>query len=206
MTGAQGRIDGELSWPGSPLDFELTSLRGRLAVSLGEGRFLNAEPGAARLFGVLSLQALPRRLLLDFSDVFQQGLEFDSIGGDIELQNGVARTDNLRVLGLQVGVLVEGSADLAQQTQDLRIVAVPELNTTTATLAWAALNPAVGIGAFIAQLLLREPMTAAATREFHVTGPWGAPVVQRVTTPVPVAGSPASAAPANSAPPTSRAP
>ena len=194
MTGAQGRIEGELSWPGSPLAVELMSLRGQLAVSLGEGRFLNADPGAARLFGVLSLQALPRRLLLDFSDVFQEGLEFDSIGGDIRLQSGVARTDNLRVIGLQVGVLVEGSADLGQQTQDLRIVAVPELNTTTATLAWAALNPAVGIGAFIAQLLLREPMTAAATREFHVTGPWGSPVVQRVTAPAPEAGGSAPSA------------
>lgn len=190
MEGGRGRIEGELSWPGSPLAFDLTTLQGRVAVALGEGRFLNAEPGAARLFGVLSLQALPRRLLLDFSDVFQQGMAFDTIAGDVAVQAGVARTRNLRVLGVQVGVLVEGSADLNTQTQDLRIVAVPELNTTTATLAWAALNPAVGLGAFIAQLLLREPMTAAATREFHVTGPWSAPMVQRVTAVAAAASAP----------------
>jgi uncharacterized protein YhdP len=129
---------------------------------------------------VLSLQALPRRLLLDFRDVFQQGMAFDRIEGDIALAGGVARTRNLRVLGVQAAVLVDGSADLRQETQDLRIVAVPEINTAGASLAWAALNPALGVGAFIAQLLLNKPMTAAATREFHVTGPWGDPKVERV--------------------------
>lgn len=180
MQGAPGRIDGELSWPGSPLSPDLVQVRGQLKVALREGRFLDAEPGVARLFGILSLQALPRRLLLDFRDVFQQGMAFDRIDGEIALADGIARTSNLKVLGVQAAVLVDGSADLRQETQDLRIVAVPELNTTGASLAWAALNPAVGLGAFVAQLLLNKPMTAAATREFHVTGPWGEPQVERV--------------------------
>ncbi len=180
MQGAPGRIEGTLSWPGSPLAPSLARIDGRVRVALRGGRFLDAEPGVARLFGILSLQALPRRLLLDFRDVFQQGLAFDRIEGDIALAGGQARTDNLRVLGVQAAVLIEGRADLLQETQDLRIVAVPELNTTGASLAWAALNPAVGIGAFVAQLLLNKPVTAAATREFHVTGPWGEPKVERV--------------------------
>jgi uncharacterized protein (TIGR02099 family) len=199
IQGGKGRIEGELSWPGSPLSPDPGELRGRFAVALGEGRFLNAEPGVARLFGVLSLQALPRRLLLDFRDVFQQGLAFDTITGDVALDAGVARTANLRVLGVQAAVLIEGSANLKSETQDLRIVAVPELNTTTASLAWAALNPAIGLGAFVAQLLLRQPMTAAATREFHVTGPWGEPKVERVDRGAAVAASAAASAAAAAA-------
>lgn len=180
IQGGKGRIEGELSWPGSPLSPDPAALRGSFTIALGEGRFLNAEPGMARLFGILSLQALPRRLLLDFRDVFQQGLQFDRIAGDVTLDAGVARTQNLKVLGVQAAVAIAGSADLRQETQDLRIVAVPELNTGTASLAWVALNPAVGLGAFVAQLLLAEPMKAAATREFHVTGPWSDPKVERV--------------------------
>jgi uncharacterized protein (TIGR02099 family) len=195
VQGGKGRIEGELSWPGSPLSPEIAALRGRFVVALGEGRFLNAEPGAARLFGVLSLQALPRRLLLDFRDVFQQGMAFDTIAGEVTLENGVARTGNLRVLGVQAAVLIEGSADLQRETQDLRIVAVPELNTTTASLAWAALNPAIGLGAFVAQLLLRQPLTAAATREFHVTGPWGDPRVVRVDRLAAAASAPTTGTP-----------
>jgi uncharacterized protein (TIGR02099 family) len=181
VAGGKGRIEGELSWPGSPLAPDPMKVRGRFSIALGEGRFLNAEPGMARLFGVLSLQALPRRLLLDFRDVFQQGLQFDKITGDVTLDGGVARTQNLKVLGVQAAVAIAGSADLRTETQDLRIVAVPELNAGTASLAWAALaNPAVGLGAFVAQLLLSEPMKAATTREFHVTGPWADPRVERV--------------------------
>jgi uncharacterized protein (TIGR02099 family) len=207
MQGAAGRIEGELSWPGSPLAPDVTQMRGQLSVALGEGRFLNAEPGVARLFGVLSLQALPRRLLLDFRDVFQQGMAFDRIEGDIALAGGVARTRNLRVLGVQAAVLVEGSADLRHETQDLRIVAVPELNTTGASLAWVAVNPVIGVGAFIAQLLLNKPMTAAATREFHVTGPWGEPKVDRVEhTPAAAASAAPASATGNTASPTTPTP
>ncbi|MCB1995854.1 MAG: TIGR02099 family protein, partial [Rhodoferax sp.] len=202
MQGAAGRLEGELSWPGSPLAPALDRMRGELKVALKEGRFLDAEPGVARLFGVLSLQALPRRLLLDFRDVFQQGFAFDRIDGEITLADGLARTGNLRVLGLQAAVLVEGQADIVRETQDLRIAAVPELNTTGASLAWAAINPAVGIGAFVAQWLLNKPVTAAATRVFHVTGPWGEPQVERVENLAPGAAAAASA-PANAATPSS---
>lgn len=180
MVGAPGRIEGELSWPGSPLAPTPERVRGTVKVALTEGRFLDAEPGVARLFSILSLQALPRRLLLDFRDVFQQGFAFDRIEGEVALSDGLARTRNLRVLGVQAAVLIDGEADIVRETQNLRIAVVPELNTAGATLAWAALNPAVGIGAFIAQLLLNKPVTAAATREFHVTGPWGEPKVERV--------------------------
>lgn len=199
MQGAPGRIQGELSWPGPPLAPALDELRGQARVALQGGRFLDAEPGVARLFGILSLQALPRRLLLDFSDVFERGMSFDRIEGEITLAQGQARTANLHVLGVQAAVLIEGSADLLDETQDLRIVAVPEINTAGASLAWAAVNPALGLGAFVAQLLLNKPVSAAATREFRVTGPWGEPKIERVehvergAAATPVASVPATA-------------
>ena len=92
----------------------------------------------------------------------------------------MARTDNLRIVGVQAAVLIEGSADLQRETQDLRIVAVPEINAGAASLAFAAINPAVALGTFLAQWLLREPMMAANTREFHITGGWADPKVERV--------------------------
>jgi uncharacterized protein YhdP len=77
-------------------------------------------------------------------------------------------------------VLMEGSADIARETQDLRVVVVPELNAGTASLAYAAINPAVGLGTFLAQWMLRRPLQAANTREFHITGGWADPQVARV--------------------------
>jgi len=129
---------------------------------------------------VLSLQALPRRLLLDFRDVFQEGFAFDNITGDVHISRGVASTDNLRLRGLQAVVLMDGSADIARETQDLQVVVLPELNTGSASLAYAAINPAIALGAFLGQWLLSEPLRQASAREFHITGPWDDPKVDRI--------------------------
>jgi uncharacterized protein YhdP len=156
------------------------SLDGQVSVALESGQFLRVDAGPARLLGVLSLQALPRRLLLDFRDVFQEGFAFDNIGGDLKLANGVAHINSLRMRGVQATVLMEGRADLDRETQDLRVFVVPEINAGTASLAYAAINPAIGLGTFLAQWLLRRPLIAANTREFRVTGAWNEPKIERV--------------------------
>jgi uncharacterized protein (TIGR02099 family) len=196
----KGRVQGQFSWTGSPLVPDWPTLAGSGQINLDAGQFLKAEPGAARLLGVLSLQALPRRLTLDFRDVFQQGFAFDNLSGDVVLDQGVARSNNLRIRGVQAAVLIEGQADLKRETQDLHMIVVPEINAGTASLAYAAINPAVGLGTFVAQLFLRKPLMQAGTREFRVTGPWGDPQVdtveRRADTPLPDFDSAAASAPA----------
>ncbi len=204
LRGGKGRVAGQVSWAGSPLAFHVPSLDGNLNVALDNGQFLKAGPGAARLFSVLSLQSLPRRLALDFRDVFQEGFAFDNVGGDVTIDDGVATTRNLRLRGVQAAVLMEGSADLQRETQDLRVIVVPEINAGTASLAYAAINPAVGLGTFLAQMFLRRPLMAASTREFTVKGSWAEPQVERVeralNAPLPDFDPPASAPAAASAP------
>jgi uncharacterized protein YhdP len=208
VRGAKGRMTGQLGWDGSPLALDLPTLNGTLALALEGGQFLQVDPGAARLLGVLSLQALPRRLLLDFRDVFEQGFAFDNAIGDVRISHGVASTDNLRLGGLQAMVLMEGSADIARETQQLHVVVVPELATASASLAYAAINPAIGLGAFLGQWLLREPLRQASAREFRITGGWNEPKVERIERklldPLPAAASAkapaASTTPLNSEP------
>jgi uncharacterized protein (TIGR02099 family) len=201
IRGGKGRLAGQVAWQGSPLSLDYPSLSGDFNVAIESGQFLKAEPGAARLLSVLSMQSLPRRLSLDFRDLFQEGFPFDSITGDVSIAQGVARTNNLRMRGVQAAVLMEGMADVERETQDIRVVVVPEINAGTASLAYAAINPAIGLGTFLAQLVLRKPLVQAGTREFHVSGPWGDPKVDAVerkfTDPVPSldeASPPAAAA------------
>jgi uncharacterized protein (TIGR02099 family) len=190
IRGGKGQLSGQVSWQGSPFALDIPSLSGQFSVAIDAGQFLKVDPGATRLLSVLSLQSLPRRLLLDFRDVFQQGFAFDNITGDVKIAQGVAQTNNLRMRGAQAAVLMEGRADIARETQDLRVVVVPEINAGTAALAYAVINPAIGLGAFLAQVLLRKPLSEAGTREFHVSGPWADPKVE------PVARSASAAAPA----------
>lgn len=175
-----GKMQGELAWMGSPTKIDYPSLQGGFSVNILTGQFLQADPGLAKLLGVLSLQALPRRLSLDFRDVFSQGFAFDFLRGNIAVDKGQAYTNNLQMKGVNAAVLMEGSADIARETQDLRVVVVPELNAGTAALIATAINPAVGLGSFLAQLFLRRPLVESATQEFHVDGPWADPQVRKV--------------------------
>ena len=180
VAGGKGRVQGQIGWLGSPLAPDPATMSGQFAIGLDAGRFLKADPGAARLLSVLSLQSLPRRLSLDFRDVFGQGFAFDNVAGDIAVADGVASSANLRMRGAQAAVLMSGRADLAQETQDLSVVVVPEINAGAASLAFAAVNPALGLATFLAQLVLRQPLMSAGTREFHVSGSWAEPKVERV--------------------------
>jgi len=198
IKGGKGSLSGQVAWFGSPLALDYPSLAGQVNVAIESGQFLKAQPGAARLLSVLSLQSLPRRLVLDFRDVFQEGFAFDNITGDMKINQGVAHTNNLRMRGVQAAVLMEGSADIERETQDLRVIVVPEINAATASLAYAAINPAIGLGTFLAQVLLRKPLVEAGTREFRVTGAWADPKVERVNRktgePIPDPDAPVAAA------------
>jgi len=176
----KGRMEGQVGWLGSPFSLAYPSMNGQFSVNVEEGQFLKADPGLAKLLGVLSLQSLPRRLTLDFRDVFSDGFAFDFVRGDARIERGVVHTNNLQMKGVNAAALLEGSADVARETQDLKVVVVPEINAGTASLIATAINPAVGLGTFLAQFLLRQPMQSAATQEFRVSGSWADPQVQKV--------------------------
>jgi uncharacterized protein YhdP len=71
-------------------------------------------------------------------------------------------------------------ADIARETQDLKVVVVPEINAGTASLVATVINPVIGLGSFLAQMVLRNPLIRAATQEFHIDGTWADPRVTRV--------------------------
>jgi uncharacterized protein YhdP len=197
----RGRLEGQVSWQGSPLAFDYPTMNGAIGVNVESGQFLKADPGLAKLLGVLSLQALPRRLTLDFRDVFSEGFAFDFVRGDITVTQGILATNNLQMKGVNAAVLMEGKADIARETQDLKVVVVPEISAGTAALVATMINPAVGLGTFLAQLFLREPLSRAATQEFHVDGTWADPRIVRSARRTD-SNNPAVPAQANAAPPT----
>jgi uncharacterized protein (TIGR02099 family) len=177
----KGKLSGDVSWNGLPYSLDTPSLSGAIALNVASGQFLKKDPGAAKLLGVLSLQALPRLLKLDFHDVFSEGLAFDGISATAVLSKGVLKTDNLKMYGVAATVLMDGTADIGNESTNLRVVVVPEFNLGTGPLVYAlAVNPVIGLGSFLAQLFLRAPMMEALTYEMKVEGPWKAPVVTKL--------------------------
>ena len=173
-----GSLSGQIRWAGAPTDFQLATMEGSLALDMQAGQFLKADAGLAKLISVVNLQSLPKRITLDFRDIFSEGFVYERVRGSVQFANGQARTENLRIVGIQASVLLEGQANLLNETQDLRILVLPEFNAGLASLGYAIVNPAVGLGSFIAQYLLRDPLRQALAYEYQITGRWDDPQVQ----------------------------
>jgi uncharacterized protein YhdP len=155
-------LGGVVSWRGGPTRIDYPSLSGTISLDAKDGQFRKLDPGAGRLLGVLSLQSLPRRLTLDFRDVFSEGFAFDRISGSINVISGVMRTDNLEIRGPAARVQMTGSANLAKETQSLRVTVQPTLSESIAIGTAAGLiNPVAGVVTYLAQKALSDPIRPA---------------------------------------------
>ena len=187
VKGAPTKINGRLSWDGAPSDFDYPSLSGTFKLQSGAGQFTKVDPGVGRLLGVLSLQALPRRISLDFRDVFSEGFAFDTIAADVRLQNGVMHTEDFRLVGPAAAVNIAGDVDLARETQQLKVRVQPALasGVSVGTAALFIANPligaAVGAGTLLAQKMLNNPFDKLFSYEYAVTGSFDDPIVARTS-------------------------
>lgn len=172
-------LEGELSWGGAPTGIDYASLAGKLAVQAENGQFNKLEPGVGRLLGVLSLQSLPRRISLDFRDIFSEGFAFDSITGQTAVEHGVMTTSDLQIRGPAAKVLMNGSVDLGRETQDLKVRVQPTLGETVAT-GVLLVNPAIGAAAWLMNKVFGNPLDKAFAFDYAVTGSWSDPKVDKV--------------------------
>ncbi|MDE2309827.1 MAG: TIGR02099 family protein [Betaproteobacteria bacterium] len=178
-----GKLEGEFAWQGGPGDFSYATLDGTLKLDTGKGQFLKIDPGIGKLLGILSLQALPKHITLDFTDVFSEGFAFDSITGTARIKQGVLTTNDFRIDGSSAKVTMLGQVDLDRETQNLRIRILPTVGNSVSLLGAFTAGPVVGIGAFILNKILREPLDKLASFEYNVTGTWADPNVVKMGQP-----------------------
>ncbi len=180
MAAGSGGLQGDIEWLGSPFDIDYPTLSGKLSLSLDDGRFLKVETGnAARLLALLSLQSLSRTLLFDGGKQFSEGFAYNSIRADATIAQGVIATENFRMAGASAAVLMSGTIDLRNETQQLHLVVLPEIDASTAALALGVANPVLGLGAFVAQYVLRNPLSKVFALEYDVSGTWANPITAR---------------------------
>jgi uncharacterized protein YhdP len=177
-----GWIKGYVAWPGAPSAYDLNSLSGKIETEIEKGQFKKLEPGVGRLLGVLSLQSLPRRITLDFRDIFSDGFAFDSIAGAANFAKGVMTTDEIRIRGPAAKILLSGKVSLPAETQDLKVRIQPALGESIAVGAMIV-NPVAGAVAWAAQKVLNDPLDQAFAFEYAVTGGWSDPHVEEIKRP-----------------------
>jgi len=172
-------LDG--AWPGSPLDLSLERLEGRINLVVSEGVIPEASPGAGRLLGLVSLNSIPRRLRLDFTDVFGEGLAFDRLDGDFTLTGGLARTDNLRIDAPAAEILMRGQTDLADRRYDQTLIVRPGVSSALPVIGALAGGPVGAAAGAALQQIFSGPLSGISEIRYSVTGSWDDPIIEPVS-------------------------
>jgi uncharacterized protein YhdP len=170
----EGTLTGQLQWAGSPYQFNPIELNGNLQLSMKKGQILKVQPGVGRLLGLLSLQSLPRRLSLDFRDLFSNGFAFDKINATAKINDGIMSSDDFLMAGPAAEVTIKGETNLQKETQRLTVKVLPRVSDSLSLAALAG-GPLVGAVAFLAQKILKDPLNKIASTEYEIIGTWDNP-------------------------------
>jgi len=184
VKGGKATLSGTLSWSGDPLAIDYPSLSGSLALAARDGQFLEIEPGIGKLVSLMSLQMLPRRITLDFRDVFSKGFQFESINCSLQIWQGVMTTHDFKMHGAAADVAMSGDTDLGRETQDLTVRVVPGLGDSASTVI-GLVNPLAGVASAIAQRILKNPLGQIFSYDYKITGTWSDPKVEKLRPPAP---------------------
>jgi len=168
-----GKLEGTFSWNGGPQSIDYATLYGSFKINARQGQFPKFEPGIGRLFGIFDLRTLPRRIILDFHDVFSEGFGFNDIIGDIKVSRGIAVIEDLKIEGPAARVSMTGQINLEAETQDLHMTVTPSFGLAT---------PVVGVASIIVSKAFQKPTTSTATsNEYNITGSWADPLVTKTS-------------------------
>ncbi len=165
-------------WAASPLDFDWKLVSGKMQVNIEDGQFVDIEPGAGRLLGMFSLSALPKRFVLNFSDTFTEGYEFNEFKSSANFSEGSLYTNNTKITGHAADVSFRGRIGLSNKDYDQIMSVVPRISSGVSGWIAVAQGAVVGLTAYIAQKLLG--VDEAAKNQYHITGSWSDPVIKKI--------------------------
>lgn len=181
LVGSGGTAIFDLAWPDAPYRPTMSGMTGTLDLKLTKGRIVDlgestdAKIGFGRMLNVFSLQTLPRRLSLDFSDLFQKGYSFDSLNGTFTFKNGSALTNNTRFDGPLAQVVILGRIGFTAKDFDLTLRITPYVTSSLPLVATAIGGPVAGAVTFVLNKAVGSAVSKVTTYRYRVQGPWDNP-------------------------------
>lgn len=173
-----GNLDVTLNWPGNPQDFALARAQGSIRLTMAEGSFLEAPSGAAgalRVVNILNLADIVRRLSL--SHMFDSGITFDKVAGEIYLHGGTLEVARMDVEGPS-SFRFSGVSDVVAQDLNGELVAtLPVANNLPWMAALAASLP-VAAGVYVVSKVFDKQMQRLSSAVYTIEGSWDEPLVE----------------------------
>ncbi|MCU7798728.1 MAG: hypothetical protein KZQ70_00950 [gamma proteobacterium symbiont of Lucinoma myriamae] len=178
IRGGKLQLSGYMSWIGGLTDFSKENIEGNINLISEKGAWVEGKPGAAgRLIGLLNMNALVRRLSLDFSDVSKEGFQFDKMEADLSFNNGLISTDNFRISAPSARILMTGNTSLVTKQFDQRVTVVPEVSATLPLAGAAVAGPAGAAVVWVGQKLLGDQLNRVTAFDYTIKGSWDEPVI-----------------------------
>jgi len=158
------------NWSGGPQQISMQRLNGRLNIALKDGRISSIEPGFGRLLGLVAMEQWGKRLSLDFSDIYREGLAFDEIKGNFIIKNGLAFTNDLIIDAVAATFSISGVTNLVDKTIDQRVAVVPK-SSDAIPIAGTIVG---GIASIITQVITNDYKEGYFFgSQYHLSGSWG---------------------------------
>ncbi len=173
-------LDAKLQWPGSYACLSKTRLVGDLDVEFKDGVIKDAEPGIARILGLLSFESLARRLKLNIQDVTDAGLAYDDIKGKATFNQGTLDLTELNLKAPAAKAQVSGAIDLVKSELDLSARITPAIGSTLPAIAAISgvATPLAGLAAYALMKLVPIVNEDLVTYRYEVTGTFKDPKIE----------------------------
>lgn len=182
----QGDLRFQGGWPGALHDFSLAKINGDLAINFKGGRITNLSSeteeklGLGKLLSILSLQTIPRRLKLDFSDLSKGGYSFDHLEGSFNITNGVMTTQDSYIDGPVAYASMKGNLDITKQLYNVDLRISPHITASLPVVATIAGGPVAGFATWVASKIINQGMQKISGYSYKISGPWKQPMVEEV--------------------------
>lgn len=170
-----------LEWPGGPQDFSLANVLGSLDLDIADGRFLDTPAGASgtlRVVGILNLADIVQSLSLNLSEMFESGIPFHTIEGEVFFHAGSIEVGQMDVKGRSSSFQFTGISEVASQNLDGELIAtLPVANNLPWVAALAAGLP-VAAGVFVVSKVFEKQMNQFSSAVYRISGYWEDPQVK----------------------------